>query len=69
MNDTKQWWQSKAIWGSLISIVAVGVGFTGHQISAADQQVLVDAVSTVIATGGQVYAIYGRMVASSKIGG
>lgn len=69
MNETKQWWQSKAIWGSVISAIAVVAGLFGHTISAGDQQILVDAVSTVVAGVGQVYAIYGRVVANSKIGG
>ena len=54
---------SKAIWGSIISMVALGLGFVG--IDLGDQTTLVE---TIVGLFGAILAIYGRVVAVKKIG-
>ena len=54
---------SKAIWGSIISMVALGLGFL--QIDLGEQSTLVEAI---VGFFGAAMAIYGRIVAVKKIG-
>ena len=67
--DTKVWWQSKAIWGSIVSFAAIALGAILHKnVSAADQQAIVDVIMSLISGAGTVVAIYGRVVATTQIG-
>lgn len=54
---------SKAIWGSIISMVALGLGFL--KIDLGDQTALIE---SVVGLFGAIFAIYGRVVAIKKIG-
>ena len=63
MEGVKNALTSKAIWGSVISMVAIGLGFM--KIDLGDQTALVE---TVVSLFGAIFAIYGRIVAVKKIG-
>lgn len=66
--DTKNWWQSKTIWGSIIGGAAVIVSLVFHRtVSPADQSAIVDAIVTIVGALGSVFAVYGRIVASTTI--
>jgi hypothetical protein len=56
--DSKSWWQSKAIWGSVVSIVGA-VGDMVQKGPAPDNAMVIV---------GALFAIYGRIVAKSTIG-
>ena len=63
MEGVKSALTSKAIWGSVISMVAIGLGFL--KIDLGDQATLVE---TMVGLFGAIFAIYGRIVAVKKIG-
>lgn len=67
MNDIKNWWQSKTIWGGIITVVAVALGAFGYTLSGDDQIVLVEIVSTIGGAIGGLLAIYGRVKASKAV--
>lgn len=58
----KPFWKSRTIWGAVITIVSSAVGLT-----AAEQAVLVEAVSQAGAVVGALLSIYGRVKAKDAI--
>ncbi len=71
MNGTKPWWESKTIWGSIITVVAVASGLFGIQIDAQTQGLLVDNITALVSAGGAIVGallgIYGRVKADKKV--
>lgn len=66
VQNTKQWFQSKAINGSLVSLVSIVVmiaQIAGYDIGTVEQWLAV-----MGAISGAVMAVYGRIVAIQKIG-
>lgn len=68
MEDVKNWWQSKAIWGGVISLVSLVAGFFGFTLGPEDQAALVGVAVTVVGGIGTVLAIVGRVTAKKAIG-
>lgn len=68
MDGVKSFLASKTIWGSVIAVVALGLGFLGYTFGAEDQAVLVEAVIQVVGVVGAIIAIYGRVTATKTIG-
>lgn len=68
MEDVKNWWQSKAIWGGIISLVSLVAGFFGFTLGPEDQAALVGVAVTVVGGIGTVLAIVGRVTAKKAIG-
>ena len=67
MTDEKKWYQSKSVWGGIVTVLALALTAFGYGIGADDQAALVDyAVSIGGAIGGLI-AIYGRVKASKKV--
>lgn len=68
MDDTKPWWQSKAIWGGLIALTGTVLSLVFRiTIPAEAQNSIVDA-AVAIATGvGSILAVWGRATATDKI--
>jgi len=72
MKDTKGWYQSKTIWGAIISIVATLISILTHKtISPETQQVIVNQIvniaTAVAAIAGGIMAIVGRLKADKII--
>lgn len=67
MNEPKPWWASKTIIASGVALIGVGARFVGHELTAADEAALVEAVSTLMTVGGLLVAIWGRTVAVKPI--
>ena len=68
MDGVKGLLASKTFWGGLIA-VATGIGgFFGYAISAEDQVSLVNLGFAASSGVGGLLAIFGRIVASKKIG-
>lgn len=69
MNDTKQWYQSKGVWGAVIALAATGLGAFFHLSLTADQQSqLVDAAVAIGGAAGSIVAVWGRVTATTTIG-
>lgn len=65
---TKKWFESKAIWGGIIALLAAIAGAFGYAVDADTQTNIVELV-TVIGTGlGGLLAIFGRIKAEKKVG-
>lgn len=72
MNDTKAWYESKGVWGSIISLASLGMAlFGGHAMTPEAQVTLVDqltvAISAVGVLVGSILAFVGRITAKSQI--
>lgn len=68
MIDMKTWYQSKTVWGALLTIGASFVKAAGYDVSPADQVDLADRVTTIITAAGGLLALYGRLSASKRLG-
>ena len=67
MTDTKPWWQSKGVWGGLVAAAAGLAGLLGFHIPEGEIQTLTDAVLSGVTAVAGAFAVYGRVVAGSKI--
>lgn len=68
MELVKSWMNSKGVWGGIVA-AAGGLLALGHYtLSAQDAATAVDLLSGVASAVGGLIAIYGRVVASKKIG-
>jgi hypothetical protein len=68
ITDTKGFFQSKAIWGGILGLVASALSLAHYTLSAADQAAAVELITGIPAAIGAALAIYGRIVASQRIG-
>jgi hypothetical protein len=68
MDDVKALTQSKTFWGAIVALVGAAVSLGHYTLSAADAQQAVDLISGIASAIGGLVAIYGRVVASKKIG-
>ena len=68
MNDFKGFFESKAIWGGLITFWAGVAALLGYAVSDDDQMRLIELITGAVGVFGAVLAIYGRIKASKKIG-
>ncbi|MEP0944898.1 MAG: hypothetical protein ABJH63_02105 [Rhizobiaceae bacterium] len=67
MNDFKPWYTSRTIWGSIIALLAaIGSAF-GVEIDQQMQTSFVETALQLVAVGGSVLAVFGRINASSMI--
>lgn len=68
MNDTKQWYQSKTVWGALIAIAASLLQAGGVDLDVAGQDQLADNLVAISGAVGGLIAIYGRLKAEKRLG-
>lgn len=68
MNDYKSILTSKTVWGGIIAIAASAAGYFGYQIDTNAQASLLDLVTSAAGVIGGAVAIWGRIVATKKIG-
>ena len=66
-NDSKTWLQSKTIWGALIAIAASAASLAGVEIEAGEQAEILDGIISLVAAGGGILAIIGRIAARSRL--
>ena len=68
MNDMKQWYFSKTVWGALVAIAASLMQGAGIELDLATRGEIADnAVALAGAIGGLI-AIYGRLTAQKRLG-
>ena len=68
MIDTKYWYQSKTVWGSLIAILASVLQATGFELDAGAQGELADGIVALAGAVGGLLALYGRLGAATRLG-
>jgi len=65
--DSKFWWQSRAVWGGVIAILA-GIGpLVGVVLEPDTQNALVECLTDLFAAVGGLLALVGRLRASTTI--
>jgi threonine/homoserine efflux transporter RhtA len=69
MSEFKTLLSSKTFWGALVAVVASVLSFFGYQVGATEQSELITIGTSVAGSAGGLFAIYGRIVASKRIGG
>jgi hypothetical protein len=67
MTEAKSLFASKTFWGAIIAIAASLAGMAGYTFGEADQQALVEIITTVGTSVGGLLAIYGRVKATKPI--
>jgi hypothetical protein len=68
MENSKQWYQSKTVWGALVAIVASLLHVSGMDLDAGGQQQLADSLVAISGAVGGLIALYGRLRADKKLG-
>ncbi|SJZ64794.1 hypothetical protein [Consotaella salsifontis] len=65
--DSKKWYESKTIWGSIVALRASAVGLFGLHIDPAAGDALALALANGAAAVGAIVAILGRIGATRQI--
>lgn len=68
MFDSKQWYQSKTVWGALIAIMASLLQASGIDFDATGQEQAADSLVAISGAVGGLIALYGRMSADKRLG-
>jgi lysozyme family protein len=68
MTESKSIFASKTVWGALVAIAAQLLLIAGFTITPQAQSVAVDILTQLVGVGGTMFALWGRLVASHKIG-
>ena len=66
--ENKPWYESKAVVGGVVAVVAGIAGIMGVAINPDDQEAIVATVTAVGSAVGGALAVYGRIKASQPIG-
>ena len=68
MPEFKTLLSSKTFWGALVAILASVLSLFGYQVGLSEQSELISIGTSVAGAVGGLFAIYGRIVASKRIG-
>jgi hypothetical protein len=66
--DTKPWYTSTTIWGSIIAITAPLIGAIFHVNISTESAAIADALAGIGGAIGGLIAVYGRVKATTSIG-
>jgi hypothetical protein len=69
MTLLKPWYQSRAVWGAIAALTATLIRASGHDPGVDGAQLLTDAALNIVTGLGALAALYGRIAATSRIGG
>lgn len=67
MDFSKPWYQSRTIWGAVVSIGASVAALADIRVPADDQAILADSLLQLTALGGGVFSIFGRLKADQAL--
>ena len=67
MNSSKPWYLSKTIWAAMVSVAATVSGMAGVPVEENMRNDVVESILQLVAAGGGLFAIFGRLSASSRI--
>jgi predicted membrane chloride channel (bestrophin family) len=65
--QTKNWWESKAVWGLIVIAFAQVARAYGHTLSDADQTVLIQALSELGTAAGTILSTWGTLTRTTTI--
>lgn len=68
MFDSKGILASKTVWGGLIAVGGAVLGMFGFTVVEGDTAGLMTHIDSIVVAVGGILAIYGRIVATKKIG-
>ena len=68
MGNTKQWYESKTVWGALIAILASLLQASGVDFDPAGPDQLAGNLVALSGAIGGLIALYGRMSADKRLG-
>jgi hypothetical protein len=68
MNDRKAWYESKSVWGSIVTLASMGAALGGAEVSDLDQARLAELLMLAGGTTGAIVSLVGRIVATDRIG-
>lgn len=68
MDGVKGFFASRTIWGALVALLGVVLPLFGIEFSSEDGSQLLSVIDEVIVIAGTLFAMYGRIVATSRIG-
>jgi len=68
MTDIKPWWQSKTLWGAIVTIASATLGLLGYDLAETDREALTGFLTSLGAALGGLIAIVGRVKAKNRIG-
>lgn len=67
MPNTKPWWQSKAVWGSIVALAAGFATLAGLKLDATLQDQLAELITGAANVVGGLIAWYGRAKAEAAL--
>ena len=67
MDNMKQWYQSKTVWGALIAVLAPLLQVAGLNLPQGFESDLAEGIMTVAGGVGGLIALYGRLSATRII--
>lgn len=68
MEEFKGLFASRTVWGGILALLAGLAGLFGYTVTAEDTATLTELLASVGSAVGGIVAIYGRIVASKRIG-
>ncbi len=68
MTDIKPWWQSKTLWGAILTLGSAALGLAGLDVLDTDREALIELLTSLGAAIGGLIAIIGRITAKNRIG-
>ena len=68
MENMKQWYLSKTVWGALVAILAGLLPAMGLEFDAGAQSQLADDFVSLVGAVGGLIAVYGRLTAEKRLG-
>ena len=67
MDDIKPWYQSKTVWGAVITLASMAAALAGIEVSDPDRQALADFLVVAGGAVGGILSLVGRLVARGRI--
>ena len=69
MENSKEWYKSKTIWASLVTVLISVLGMFGVGGLEDQKETITELIMQIVAVSGGVLAVIGRISANSKIKG
>ena len=67
MEESKSFFKSKTFLGVAATLLSIALRFKGIEFESEDKALLVENIQLLIECGGVLFAMYGRVVAKTKL--